>query len=62
VRLCETALQILGESSSVDDAGRAVVDRWYASFLWSRAITVSGGSSEIMRGLIGRQLLGLPRA
>jgi alkylation response protein AidB-like acyl-CoA dehydrogenase len=62
VRLCETALQILAESSSVDDAGRAVVDRWYASFLWSRAITVSGGSSEIMRGLIGRQLLGLPRA
>jgi alkylation response protein AidB-like acyl-CoA dehydrogenase len=62
VRLCETALQLLGESPSVDDAGRAVVDRWYASFLWSRGITVSGGSSEIMRGLIGRQLLGLPRA
>jgi alkylation response protein AidB-like acyl-CoA dehydrogenase len=62
VRLCETALRILGESSSVDDAARHVVDRWYASFLWSRAITVSGGSSEIMRGLIGRQLLGLPRA
>jgi alkylation response protein AidB-like acyl-CoA dehydrogenase len=62
VRLCETALQILAEAPMVDDAGRAVVDRWYASFLWSRAITVSGGSSEIMRGLVGRQLLGLPRA
>jgi alkylation response protein AidB-like acyl-CoA dehydrogenase len=34
----------------------------YSTFLWSRALTISGGASEIMRGLIGRQLLGLPRA
>ena len=37
-----------------------VADRWYHNFLWGRAMTISGGSSEIMRGLVGRQLLGLP--
>jgi alkylation response protein AidB-like acyl-CoA dehydrogenase len=62
VGLCESALQLLAESSAVDGAGQPVVERWYASFLWSRALTISGGSSEIMRGLVGRQLLGLPRA
>ena len=32
------------------------------AFLWSRALTISGGASEILRGLVGRQLLALPRA
>ena len=46
----------------VYEDGREVARRWHHNFLWSRALTISGGSSEIMRGLIGRQLLGLPRA
>jgi alkylation response protein AidB-like acyl-CoA dehydrogenase len=62
VALCELALEILASAASVDDAGRDVADRWYAAFLWSRALTISGGSSEILRGIVGRQLLGLPRA
>jgi alkylation response protein AidB-like acyl-CoA dehydrogenase len=61
VSLCEAALGLLAGASSVDDAAD-VVDRWYAAFLWSRALTVSGGASEILRGIVGRQLLGLPRA
>ncbi len=62
VALAEAALELLASAAWVDDAGREVVDRWYAAFLWGRALTISGGASEILRGLIGRQLLGLPRA
>ena len=37
-----------------------MADRWHHNFLWGRAMTISGGASEIIRGLVGRQLLGLP--
>ena len=60
--LCELAMQLISSSVSIDEAGREVAERWHHNFLWSRALTISGGASEIMRGLIGRQLLGLPRA
>ena len=62
VALCELALELITSSVSIDEAGREVAERWRHNFLWSRALTISGGASEIMRGLIGRQLLGLPRA
>jgi alkylation response protein AidB-like acyl-CoA dehydrogenase len=62
VELCELALQLLSSATSLDATGSDVAERWYENFLWSRALTISGGASEIMRGLIGRQLLGLPRA
>ena len=62
VALTELALELLASSTSVDDAGVDVADRWYHNFLWGRAMTISGGASEIMRGLVGRQLLGLPRS
>ncbi len=62
VALCELALQLIGSAAAIDDDGAEVADRWYHNFLWGRALTISGGASEIMRGLIGRQLLGLPRA
>jgi len=61
VELCELALEIIASSVSVDPAAAAVVERWYQGFLWSRALTISGGASEILRGLVARQLLGLPR-
>ena len=62
VALTELALDVLASSVSVDEDAVALVDRWYHNFLWGRALTISGGASEILRGLIGRQLLGLPRA
>lgn len=62
VELCELALELITSATSIDEAGQHVADEWHHNFLWSRALTISGGASEIMRGLIGRQLLGLPRA
>jgi alkylation response protein AidB-like acyl-CoA dehydrogenase len=62
VELCEHALELLSSAASLEEPGREVAGRWYEAFLWSRALTISGGASEILRGLVGRQLLGLPRA
>jgi alkylation response protein AidB-like acyl-CoA dehydrogenase len=62
VALTELALGLIASAPSISDDGIEVVERWRHNFLWGRALTISGGSSEIMRGLIGRQLLDLPRA
>jgi alkylation response protein AidB-like acyl-CoA dehydrogenase len=62
VELCERAMELLTAADYVTGEGQEVVQRWHEAFLWSRALTISGGASEILRGLVGRQLLGLPRA
>jgi alkylation response protein AidB-like acyl-CoA dehydrogenase len=62
VELCERALELVTAADYIEDEGQEVVRRWQEAFLWSRALTISGGASEILRGLVGRQLLGLPRS
>lgn len=62
VRLCQAAADLIASGTGNREAFDALRDNWFHSLLWSRALTISGGSSEIIRSLIAQQLLGLPRS
>ena len=46
---------VQGDELALDDG------YWQDSFLYARALTIAGGSNEIMRNLIAERGLGLPR-
>jgi alkylation response protein AidB-like acyl-CoA dehydrogenase len=52
--LSASALEVLGAEATL--AGR-----WTKQWLWSRAASIAGGTSEIQRTIIGERILGLPR-
>ena len=52
--LSDTALDVLGASSPL--AGK-----WSRQWLWSKAASIAGGTSEVQRSIIGERILGLPR-
>ena len=61
--LSDAALMVLGPSSALrpsgpDDDGPG---RWQRQWLWSKAASIAGGTSEIQRTIIGDRILGLPR-
>ncbi|WP_068270676.1 acyl-CoA dehydrogenase family protein [Aldersonia kunmingensis] len=61
VAMCAHAMTILS-AGVLRPEGEPVHARWRQAFLWSRALTISGGSSEIVRNVLATQLLGLPRS
>ena len=52
--LSETALAVMG-------ADAPLAGRWQRQWLWSKAASIAGGTSEVQRTIIGDRMLGLPR-
>jgi alkylation response protein AidB-like acyl-CoA dehydrogenase len=64
-KLAYTELNVaihLAASGRLRPEGADVYARWQQAFLWSRALTISGGSSEIVRNVLATQLFGFPRS
>ncbi len=61
VAMCAYAMQLAG-SGRLSAQGSAVYSRWCQAFLWSRALTISGGSSEIVRSVLATQLFDYPKS
>lgn len=57
------AVEIAGEDGVLVEGDAGVLDggRWQDEWLYARAFTIAGGSSEIMRNVIAERGLGLPR-
>jgi alkylation response protein AidB-like acyl-CoA dehydrogenase len=62
-RVRELAMDVLGNDALVglDDERAEWEGRWLRFYLFSRADTIMGGTSEVQRTVIAHQLLGLPR-
>jgi alkylation response protein AidB-like acyl-CoA dehydrogenase len=52
--LSESALDVAGPSAPL-------TGRWQRQWLWSKAASIAGGTSEVQRTIIAERLLGLPR-
>jgi alkylation response protein AidB-like acyl-CoA dehydrogenase len=55
-RLSEAALLVTGR-----DAASAESGPWARQWLWSKAASIAGGTSQVQRDIIAARLLGLPR-
>ena len=50
----------MGASGMLSGGGEAAWEPWAAGFLFSPALTVGGGTSEVLRNIIAERILGLP--
>jgi alkylation response protein AidB-like acyl-CoA dehydrogenase len=63
LEMARFAVELGGEAGVLVEGDPNVVEhgRWQDEWLYARAYTIAGGSSEIMRNLIAERGLGLPR-
>ncbi|PYN17811.1 MAG: hypothetical protein DME05_03140 [Candidatus Rokuibacteriota bacterium] len=63
VRIADAAGELLGMHVLVNEGSATVPDapRWFNRVLAARQYTISAGTSEIQRNIIGERVLGLPR-
>ena len=57
------ALDLAGTAAMLLDRGPFDADTalWAFGYLYSRALTIGGGTSEVQRNILGERVLGLPR-
>ena len=61
-RIADLASRVLGAGGLIRPEGCGYpTDEWQHLLLWSRALTIQGGSAEIQRNILGERVLGLPR-
>jgi alkylation response protein AidB-like acyl-CoA dehydrogenase len=61
-RTLELAMAIAGPHAQLGRDPRAVGGgEWAEAYLYSRSVTISSGTSEVLRNVIAQQALGLPR-
>jgi alkylation response protein AidB-like acyl-CoA dehydrogenase len=62
-RTLELAMAIAGPYAQLGRDRRALDGgEWEEAYLYSRSVTISSGTSEVLRNLVAQQALGLPRA
>ncbi len=61
--LSDAALAVVGDASPLwgSTDGNPDGGAWQRQWLWSKAASIAGGTSEIQRTIIGERILGLPR-
>jgi alkylation response protein AidB-like acyl-CoA dehydrogenase len=61
--LSETALDVVGGAAPlwIDADDNPDDGAWQRQWLWSKAASIAGGTSEVQRTIIGDRILGLPR-
>ncbi|HVL80424.1 MAG TPA: acyl-CoA dehydrogenase family protein [Actinomycetota bacterium] len=62
-RLCELAFDAGGPSSHLSrhDPRARAGGGWQDALLYSRALTIGGGTTEVQKNIIGERILGLPK-
>ncbi|MGH8983075.1 MAG: acyl-CoA dehydrogenase family protein [Acidimicrobiia bacterium] len=61
--LSDTALDVVDAPAPLwaDASDNPADGKWQRQWLWSKAASIAGGTSEIQRTIIGERILGLPR-
>jgi alkylation response protein AidB-like acyl-CoA dehydrogenase len=61
--LSHTAMDVLGDDAPrwPSPDGTVSAGTWQRQWLWSKAASIAGGTSEVQRTVIGERILGLPR-
>jgi alkylation response protein AidB-like acyl-CoA dehydrogenase len=61
-RVCALALRLLGPAAALEGEHAAAGGHWQRLRMRSRANTIEGGTSEILRGIVAERVLGLSRS
>ena len=62
-RVMELAKDLAGPAGMLTDGGPMGTDvgKWHHGYLYARALTIGGGTSEVQRNILAERTLGLPK-